>query len=258
MNKAPINIDELPSKGLAYPEDISIQVEPVSIRQQMDMDRYGISYEEYYKILLEGIHVEGFKKYDLLLYDVQYIDLIRRFFSFDTKSKIIAKDCYCPMVAYKECDYKTDYEFYANQVSFTEYGEDVFKDIEIDEGKTIKGKEYTFDDGLSVVVAPLTIKEFIDMMRKTTSKKDIKQSEILLSFYSYAIKYVYNREYKDDKHRREFITNYVGDLYKSKDRDILINIEKELNCSVRPFITECPKCGATMEVIVTPSTTFHQ
>ena len=96
------------------------------------------------------------------------------------------------------------------------------------------------------------------MMRKTTNKKDVKQSEILLTFYAYATKHIFNREYKDDKARREYMINYVGDLYKAKDKDILLDIEKELNCSVRPFITECPKCGATMEVMVTPSTTFQQ
>ena len=61
-----VKLTDLPSKGVKYPQDIEIYVRPLSIKQQMDMDRYGVSQAEYYNILLNGIAIHGdFNKYDL-------------------------------------------------------------------------------------------------------------------------------------------------------------------------------------------------
>ena len=65
-----VALDVLPSKGEIYPKDIEIYVKPLSIKQQMDMDRYGISQAEYYQLLLNGITVRGeYDKNNLLFYD---------------------------------------------------------------------------------------------------------------------------------------------------------------------------------------------
>ena len=38
-----VRVDQLPSKGKVYPEDIEIYVKPLTIKEQMDMSRYGVS-----------------------------------------------------------------------------------------------------------------------------------------------------------------------------------------------------------------------
>ena len=63
-----IPLTQLPSKGKPYPKDIEIYVQPLVIKDQMDMDRYGVSQAEYYQILLDGITIKGdYDKGDLLL-----------------------------------------------------------------------------------------------------------------------------------------------------------------------------------------------
>ena len=64
-----IPLTQLPSKGKPYPKDIEIYVQPLVIKDQMDMDRYGVSQAEYYQILLNGITVRGaFDKADLFYF----------------------------------------------------------------------------------------------------------------------------------------------------------------------------------------------
>ena len=112
-----VSLEQLPSKGKPYPKDIEIYVRPLPIKQQMDMDRYGVSQAEYYQILLDGVTIKGgdgeFSKYDLLFYDVHFIDLVRRLFTFDPEEKITIKDVAC---SNPFCDGKIKVEFMTGEL----------------------------------------------------------------------------------------------------------------------------------------------
>ena len=76
-----VPLSKLPSQGVAYPKDLEVYVRPLSIGDQLDMDRYGISDSEYFKTLLKGVEVrtaEPFYRNNLLHFDVQFLDLVRR------------------------------------------------------------------------------------------------------------------------------------------------------------------------------------
>ena len=83
MHQVPF--DMLPSKGVAYPDNIEILVSPMRIRERRMLE--GATQSTYYEKLIEGITVRGgiFNKRDLLFADVQFLDLVRRLFTFDVE-----------------------------------------------------------------------------------------------------------------------------------------------------------------------------
>lgn len=234
----------LPTKGIKYPEDIEIYVKPLSTREQMDMDRFGISQAEYYQILLNGITIRGdFDKNDLFFYDVHFLDLIRRLYTFDVEEEIRVKDYPC---SNPYCTGKIDVSFLTHELECTDIPEDIYD------------KEYTFSDGLTVVIYPLTIRDFLSMSREYITNKEGKVSDTLLAYFAYCTKDVKDRTFKDRKHMLRFLMDYYGSLCKHKDAKILRDIETKTVSSVKPIKVICPKCGENMEVEVTPSMTFWQ
>ena len=239
-----VKLTDLPSKGVKYPQDIEIYVRPLSIKQQMDMDRYGVSQAEYYNILLNGIAIHGdFNKYDLLFYDVHFLDFVRRLFTFDPEEQISVKniDCSNPY-----CNGKVSASFYTHEIHMTDIPEEIFN------------KEFTFSDGLTVVVYPLSIGDFIDMSREYITNKQGSMSDTLMAYFTYCIKEVKERTFKDRVHMRRFLMDYFSNLYKHKDIKILRKIENETVSKVEPIKVICPNCGENMEVEVSPSMTFWQ
>lgn len=239
-----IRLEQLPSKGKIYPDNIELYVEPLPIKEQMDMDRMGISQSEYYDILLNGIHVRGdFSKYDLLFYDVHFIDLVRRLFTFDPEEKVSIPNITC---ANPYCNGKAKVEFMTGELELTDFADDIF------------GKEFTFSDGLTIEVTPITIADFLDMSRKYITNKKGSMAETLIAYFTYCVKQVKDRQFKDLDHMRRFLMEYFSALYKHKDVQILRKLEKETVSKVKPLVAICPECGENMEVEVTPSTYFWQ
>ena len=241
-----VSLAQLPSKGKPYPNGIEIYVRPLSIKQQMDMDRYGVSQAEYYQILLDGVTIRGeeFDKYDLLFYDVHFIDLVRRLFTFDPEEKITINNIVCGNAF---CDNKKiKAEFMTSELECNDLPDDIYD------------KEFTFSDGLTIVISPLTIADFLDMSRQYITNKQGTMSETLMAYFAYCTKSVKDRQFKDAEHMRRFLINYFSNLYKHKDTKILRQIEKETVSTVKPIKVICPSCGENMEVEVTPSTTFWQ
>ena len=107
MNGQLVPMSSLPSKGRTYPADLEIYVKPISVKDQMDLDRYNQSISEYYRILLKGVECQTpmveFNKESLLLGDVQYLDLIRRLFSKDPEEEIEISDV-CPNYLTGDCN----------------------------------------------------------------------------------------------------------------------------------------------------------
>jgi len=239
-----ISLEQLPSKGKFYPKDIEIYVKPLPIKQQMDMDRYGISQAEYYQILLDGITIRGdFDKNQLFFYDVHFLDLVRRLFTFDPEERITMRDIPCTN---PYCEEKLRAEFFTNSLECTDFPDDIFN------------KEFTFSDGLTIVVAPLTITEFIDMSKQYITNKKGTMSDTLIAYFAYCTKQVKERQFKDTAHMRRFLMEYFANLYKHSDARILRQIERETVSKVKPITVICPSCGENVEVEVTPSQTFWQ
>ena len=59
MDGQRVDLLDLPSKGYSYPKDIEIYVRPLTIKEQIDMERYGISDAEYYNLILTGITIDN-------------------------------------------------------------------------------------------------------------------------------------------------------------------------------------------------------
>lgn len=250
MDGQRIDLLQLPSKGYSYPKDIEIYVKPLSIKEQIDMERYGISDSEYFQMILNGITIHGdFNKRNLLHSDVQFIDVVRRLFSFDTKDKIRIDDCTC---IYKDCNHKFSYEFTMDQLEFTDFNEDIF------------GKHFIFGEGtedeLEVVVSPITVAEYINMSREFRNHSDKKDA--LSSMYSDymcgCIREVIGRTFKNERDRNSFLKGYIENLWTAKDKKLLKQIVEETIIKIKPFMLICESCGRVTEVEVRPTSNFQQ
>ena len=245
-----IEFKNLPSRGYSYPKDIEIYVKPLTIKEQIDMDRYGISQAEYFQVILDGISIHGnFNKSNLLQADVQFMDIVRRLYTFDTSDKIILKGEVCQ---YRDCRHEFDYEFTINKLEFTDFNEDIF-------GKHFVFKKGT-DDELEIVISPLTISEFINMSKKIQNIKSRKTalSDTFFEYCCACTREIVGRTFKDIDDRNSFLKNYLGNLCTAVDKKVLKAIEDETVVTLKPFVTLCGECGRETEVLVQPTSNFQQ
>src|SRR5574344_969821 len=169
----PVNLTWMPSKGIPYPDNIEVSVAPLSITERKCLE--GATQADYYRKLLKGINIAGgpFKKEDLIFADVQFLDLVRRIYTFETDKKIIIEGYPC-MHCHKE-NVKAKFKF--DDIEFGDLPEDAFfrKENKINEEtgeaeeKVLRGKIYTFSDGLKAAVYPLTVGDYIDMATRYLS-----------------------------------------------------------------------------------------
>ena len=250
MNGQRVDLLQLPSKGYGYPKDIEIYVRPLSIKEQIDMERYGISDAEYFNTILNGITISGdFNKRNLLHSDVQFIDVVRRLFSFDTRDTIKIEDCEC---IYPDCRHKFTYEFTMDQIEFSEFNEDIF------------GKHFIFGEGteeeLEVEVSPITVAEYMKMskeFRNHTDKKNVLSS-MYTDYICTCIRDVVGRTFRDDKDRNSFLKGYIENLCMAKDKKLVKQIIDETIIKIEPFRLMCESCGRETEVVVSPTSNFQQ
>ena len=260
-----INKTWLPSRGTPYPENIEIAVAPLSIRERRMLE--GATQAEYYRNLLEGIVVHGdFDKNDLIFHDVNFLDLVRRIYTFEKDKKITISEYMCPHCG--NSDNKVTFDF--ADLEFEDFIDGIFGRNEIlknEEGEEVSifipGKAYTFSDGLTVYARPMTVRDYIDMSAKyltnfSDAKRQEKLADLYVGLFSYMITAVKDREYKDEDARREFIVDYIGNLYKDSDAKILDQIESDMSIIMKPVKAKCSSCGGEIEVYVNPSMSFQQ
>ena len=250
MDGQRVDLLQLPSKGYSYPKDIEIYIKPLSVKEQIDMERYGISDAEYFNMILNGITIHGdFNKRDLLHSDVQFIDVVRRLFSFDTKDTIRIDDCKC---VYPDCEHKFSYEFTMDQLDFTEFKKDIF------------GKHFIFNEGnedeLEVVVSPITVSEYMKMSKEFRNHSDKKNllSTMYTDYMCACIREIEGRTFKSDRDRNAFLKDYIDNLCMAKDKKILKQILEETIIKIKPFVLMCESCGRETEVVVSPTSNFQQ
>mgnify|MGYP003304519121 CR=1 FL=1 len=249
MDGQRVDFNFLPSRGIKYPDDIEIYVSPLPIKEQIDMERYGISDAEYFQILLNGITIHGnFNKNNLLHSDVQFMDIVRRLYTFDTDDAITIKDYECP---YRDCDGTVDFSFKINEIEFTDFNEDIF-------GKEFVLREGT-EDEVTVVVSPLTSAEYIAMSKKfqKPSRKDALSS-MYTDYLCACIREIKDREFRNERERDAFLKGLIENTCMAKHKKVFKQIVEESIVKVKPFITYCPECGRQMEVEVRPTSNFQQ
>lgn len=249
MDGQRVDFQNLPSQGVVYPDDIEIYVKPLSVKEQIDMERYGISDAEYFQIILDGISIHGnFDKNKLLHSDVQFMDIVRRLYTFDTDDAITIKEYDCP---FRDCEGKIDYSFKISELEFTDFSKDIF------------GKEFTLREGTEdevvVTVCPLTSAEYIKMSKqfKKPSKKDAL-STMYTDYLCACIRDVKGREFRDEKARNIFLKDLIDGTYMNKHKKVLRQIVEETIVKVKPFKAVCPECGRVVEVEVMPTSNFQQ
>ena len=249
MDGQRVDFQYLPSHGVKYPDDIEIYVKPLSVKEQIDMERYGISDAEYFQILLNGVTIHGtFNKNNLLQSDVQFLDIVRRLYTFDTNDKITITDYKCP---YSDCTGKVDYSFSIDEIDFTEFNEDIF-------GKEFVLREGT-EDEVTVTVSPLTSAEYIEMSKKFKNKARKDAMSAMYGDYLCAcIREVKDREFKSLNDRNVFLRKLIEETYMAKHKKVFEQIVNETIIKVKPFETICPECGRVVEVEVRPSCNFQQ
>lgn len=253
-----ISLQDLPSKGCMYGEgDFEILVKPMSVREEMSLNlgRFGVSKAGYYDSLLESIEIVGnFDKNKLLFGDVEYLDLVRRLFTYELEEAISIGGEVCDSCG-KELDISFMFandEKCKNFIEFEDYKEDAF------------GKEYTFYDGTKVKTSPITIDKIIKMFRKYVSNG--KEMDLIELALAYKAALVVEAKNKDDELKQfdsydgmqKYFIKYFGDLYKNKDNQILIKMDEDSSIKVKPFKIECNHCSEITEVGVSPSMQFRQ
>lgn len=250
MDGQRVDLLQLPSRGINYPKDIEIYVKPLTVKEQIDMERYGISDSEYFNMILNGITIRGdFNKRNLLHSDVQFMDIVRRLFSFDTKSAIRIDDCKC---MYPDCEHKFSYEFTMDQITFSDFNEDIF------------GKHFIFGEGtedeLEVVVSPVTVSEYMKMSREFRNHADKKTSlsAMYTDYMCACIREVEGRTFKDERDKNSYLKSYIENLCMAKDKKLLKQIVDETIIKVQPFTLLCEACGRETEVVVRPTSNFQQ
>ena len=261
-----VPFDILPSKGVPYPKNIEILVAPIRIRERRQLE--GATQATYYEKLLEGIQINGgpFDKKQLLFADVQFLDLVRRIHSFSLDKEINIKEYRCP-----HCGEVSEVSFKFEEIEFEDFVPEIFETIkkgtddETGEPIEIKypGKLYKFSDGLEVVATPLTVGDYIDLAIKylsnVTEKNMVnKMADVYIAQFSYLIKEVIGQSFVSDDFRRKFVYDYISNLYKAEDENLLAQIENDTVVDITPILRTCSNCGGNMEVYVQASLTFQQ
>ena len=257
-----VPFDILPSKGVPYPKNIEILVAPIRIRERRQLE--GATQATYYEKLLEGIQINGgpFDKKQLLFADVQFLDLVRRIHSFSLDKEINIKEYRCP-----HCGEVSEVSFKFEEIEFEDFVPEIFETIKkgTDEPIEIKypGKLYKFSDGLEVVATPLTVGDYIDLAIKylsnVTEKNMVnKMADVYIAQFSYLIKEVIGQSFVSDDFRRKFVYDYISNLYKAEDENLLAQIENDTVVDITPILRTCSNCGGNMEVYVQASLTFQQ
>lgn len=128
-------------------------------------------------------------------------------------------------------------------------------------GLECSGKIYKFSDGMEVVAPPLTVGDYLalasEYMTNVTEKNMVdKTADVYVAQFAYLIKDVIGQTFSSNDFKQKFILDYVKDLYKYEDEQILNNIEDDTVIDIKPILRKCVHCGETMELYLQPSMTF--
>lgn len=94
-----VEVKNLPSKKLQYPEATKIYYNPYTLGDLQVINNSNMNAVQLYEYILRGIRVTGMEKYDLTFYDVVYLGWLRKIASLGTP--MFQLQAFCP-----NCDKK--------------------------------------------------------------------------------------------------------------------------------------------------------
>jgi len=260
INGQIVKFSDLPSKGFTYPKDIEIYVTPMTLKEEANISKYGKSSASYYKNLLDHITIVGdFNKNNLLFDDVQFIDLVRRLYSFDMDDAIVIEETFNPFTGtYEkcrcdECNKVLKPLFYFKDAQFKDIPQDIYN------------KKFTFPDNITVEVYPLSIGDFINICREHISNKSEDEQEpgdMVVVYLAHMVLSVseegVEKVFENRKSMIKYLTKYFANMYLNKYKKVVQNIQLEAIGGVLPIEARCEKCDSLTEVSLTPQMRFRQ
>jgi len=92
-SKAVIKVTTLPSKGLPYPKGWEVFYSPYTYGDVMWVSQSELGEKELVDFVMSGIECKGFDRYDLTVFDFQYLSVLRQVSSFGDASFYLCTEC---------------------------------------------------------------------------------------------------------------------------------------------------------------------
>jgi len=140
-----VEIKNLPSKKLQYPEATRIYYKPFTLGDLQKINNSNMDAIQLYEYILEGIRVSGMEKSDLTFYDTVYIGWLRKIASLGTP--LFNMKAYCP-----QCDTMNSRTI-------------ELKDMEFEDTKVPSMPINIKIRDINLVFKYLTIRDYIDILR---------------------------------------------------------------------------------------------
>ena len=207
-----LDINKLPSRGLAYPEGARLKYLTYTFGEVQEASTSNWDIVDSVKLALKGIICEGFDKYQLTVLDVFYIGILRKVSSMNELKFEMPYIC-------RGCMKRTKGVFTQNDIEFRDIDEAVKK---LPIKAEIGGKQLDF--------SPMTVKEFLDIQSGRYANIIGKKDEMnKMAIYATMIK---NLPFKEAYEL--LITNRNND-----DNEVLEEIDRLLLHDMKPLITTC-------------------
>jgi hypothetical protein len=148
-----VNLKQLPSKFLPYPQGVEISYSPYKFGELKKFSQSKLSIKQRYEFILEGITVSGMDKEDLTFQDFLFIALLRKMSSVGNNDLLITFNCL-------KCEHKNQHHIMLDALDFDE--------IEVPELPAIleiKDHEMSF--------TPLTLKDFFTLFKEGKEKDSV-------------------------------------------------------------------------------------
>jgi hypothetical protein len=206
-----IQVKDLPSKGLAYPENYNITYRPFTYGEVKQYSTSNISLQDRVKQLMEGINA-NFDKYSITLMDFLFIILLRRISTLGSTNLKLTYFC-------NGCREENTETIKLNNIEF--------KDLEVKKLPLVlkinEDERYEF--------TPLTVGDYIQLLDMKKDNDDI----------AVMAKQMRNMKYED-------AYRVIANEYRPDVIEIYSEIDKKLNHGVKPVKFKCKKCQFENEV----------
>lgn len=204
-----IQVGELPSRFLPYPEGTKIFYRPFTYGEILQLAQSNLSdIELARKIILPGVEVEGIDKEDLIFADFAFITILRYMSSFPSYEFQVSGRC-----GNKECNEKIFKSVRATEIEFA--------DLDVPDLPVIvevAGEELHF--------MPLTLKARFNC----EEKYDINNSVHVLAHL------VVNKPVDE-------VIDILENRITAEEAELIEEVDKMLALHIKPVVIKCPKCS---------------
>ena len=208
-----ISLEDLPSKGKAYPPSTRISYRPYTFGElrSISSSNKQLSVKQEYEKILDGIGTVGIKKLDLTLSDTVYLSILRRISTTPTERFTVSFKC-------RKCKKdNSHFKYFRELIDFEE----------LNIPKLPMNVEFSFG---KCSFKPITVGQYLDLL---TMGLGLDISATL------AIQ-VIDRPFKD-------IYPIIAECSDKRDIELLEEVEKLLHHDQNPAVLHC-SCGEPREV----------